>query len=105
MRTVGETDFVSHGWTGGVLTACLQRTPCEVTPSLTVAGHPISSSHAQTIGAGEIGYLSFRMTAAGHRLLRDAPGNQLGAQVTLATAADGLTPGSTTTAQISLDAF
>ena len=105
LRIVGETDFVSHGWSGGILTACLQSTPCAATAAVTVAGRPIAIGREQTIGGGEISYLSFRMTAAGHRLLADAPGNQLGAQVTVTIAGGGLTAGATATAQVSLDAF
>jgi hypothetical protein len=105
MRILGGTDFVSHGWSGGVLVACPQSTPCLGTPSVTVGGRPVATAHVQRIGAGELGYLSFRMTSAGHALLARARGNQLGATVTVSTPAEGLQVGGSASAVVSLDAF
>ncbi|HET9126423.1 MAG TPA: DUF1906 domain-containing protein [Solirubrobacteraceae bacterium] len=105
MRILGGTDFVSNGWSGGVLVACPQATPCSGTPSVTVNGRQVATSHLQWLGAGEVGYLSFRMTSAGHALLAHAPGNHLGATVTVSSPPEGLQTGGTASAVVSLDAF
>jgi hypothetical protein len=105
MRILGGTDFVSNGWSGGVLVACPQPVPCSGTPSVTVGGRKVATSHLQRLGAGEVGYLSFRMTSAGHALLAHAPGNQLGATITVSSPAAGLQTGGMASAAVSLDAF
>ncbi|HLI58375.1 MAG TPA: DUF1906 domain-containing protein [Solirubrobacteraceae bacterium] len=105
MRILGGTMFVSHGWTGGVLVACPQPTPCTATPIVRVRGHVVAISRAQTIGPEELGYLSFQMTGAGHRMLMRAPGNQLGATISVTSPAVGLAPAASASAAVSLDAF
>jgi hypothetical protein len=105
MRILGATEFVSHGWTGGVLVACPQFTPCTATPTVRVRGRAIAVSHAQKIGPEEIGYLSFQMTGAGHRMLMRAADNQLGATISVASPGVGLAPGARASAAVSLDAF
>ncbi|HEY3774626.1 MAG TPA: DUF1906 domain-containing protein [Solirubrobacteraceae bacterium] len=105
VRILGATEFVSHGWTGGVLVACPQATPCTATPTVRVGGRTIAVSRSQTIGPEEIGYLSFQMTGAGHRLLMRATGNQLGATVSVSSPTAGLVAGGTASAAVSLDAF
>jgi hypothetical protein len=59
----------------------------------------------RTIGAGEVGYLPFRLTSAGHALLKRARGNQLGVRVKVMAPAEGLLAPTTATAAIALDAF
>jgi hypothetical protein len=105
VRILGATEFVSHGWTGGVLAACPQATPCTATPTVRVRGRTVAVSRSQTIGPEEIGYLSFQMTGAGHRLLMRATGNQLGATVSVSSPTEGLVAGGTASAAVSLDAF
>ncbi len=112
LRILSETGFVSHGWSGGVLAVCLSATPCLTSTTLTERGQLIAQSQPQTLGVGELGYLSFRMTRQGHRLLSHALGNQLGARVTVTTSATTPTPatgaaapGATTSALISLASF
>jgi hypothetical protein len=105
MRILGGTEFVSHGWTGGVLVACPQPRPCTATPSVRVRGRAIAVSHPQTIGPEEVGYLSFQMTGAGHRLLMRTRGNQLGATISVTSPAAGLVPAAGASAAVSLDAF
>ena len=83
LRFIGLTEFVSHGWVGGVLAACEASTPCDTTTAL-VAGHrTIARTTPQLLGVGELGYLFFKLTPFGHRLLMHATGNQLGAYATL----------------------
>ncbi len=105
MRILGATEFVSHGWTGGVLVACPQATPCTATPTVRVGKRTVAVSRSQTIGPEEIGYLSFQMTGAGHRLLMRSAGNQLGATVSVSSPTEGLVAGATASAAVSLDAF
>ncbi len=105
VRILGATEFVSHGWTGGVLVACPQATPCTATPTVRVGHRSVAVSHTQTIGPQEIGYLSFQMTGAGHRLLMSAIGNQLGATISVSSPAIGTAPAASATAAVSLDAF
>jgi hypothetical protein len=105
MRILGATEFVSHGWTGGVLVACPQATPCTATPTVRVGRRAVAVSRSQTIGPEEIGYLSFQMTGAGHRLLMRATGNQLGATISVSSSTAGLVAGGTASAAVSLDAF
>jgi hypothetical protein len=105
VRILGGTEFVSHGWTGGILVACPQATPCTATPTVRVGRRAVAVSRSQTIGPEEIGYLSFQMTGAGHRLLMRAAGNQLGATVSVSSPTEGLVAGASTSAAVSLDAF
>ena len=105
LRLLGETDFVSRGWTGGILVACVQSAPCVATPGVTIGGATLATAHATKIGAESVGYLPFRMTSSGHRRLMSAKGNQLGATVTVRTAGAGLVAPTTATAAVSLDAF
>jgi hypothetical protein len=83
VRIVGVTDFVSNGWVGGILAGCLSATPCHVRTTLVAGGQTIASSGTEFLGANELGYLFFKLTPAGHRLIERAPGNQLGARLTL----------------------
>ena len=106
VRILGETDFVSHGWSGGILASCAARIPCSATPTVTAGGgHLVSISRPQALGAHEVGYLSFRMTSAGHAMLRAVKGNQLGARIAVTTAPTATGAASTARALISLDSF
>jgi hypothetical protein len=98
VRFVGMTDFVSHGWFGGILVSCPAGTPCPTTGTITAAGKVIASTNAATVGAGEMGYLFFLLTAAGHTLLGHTTSNQLGATVTLTSTAAGASPTGNSTA-------
>ncbi len=95
VRFVGMTDFVSHGWVGGILAACTAGAPCQTTAKIVSAGKVIAQTKATMIGAGELGYLFFSLTPTGHTLLMHANGNQLAVTVTLTNTATGT--GSTTT--------
>ena len=106
LRIIGVTDFVSHGWTGGVLAACASRTPCSATTTVTAGGgRVIAPARAQTLGAGEVGYLSFRLTGAGHAMLRATRGNQLGVGIHVTTAATAMGAATTASALVALDSF
>jgi hypothetical protein len=105
LRILGVTDFVSHGFSGGILVACRQSTPCTATPTVHIGATTVATSRPHTIGSGEIGYLSFQMTAAGHVLLMHARGNQLGVGIQVTSAATGLATASRAHALVALDAF
>jgi hypothetical protein len=122
VRFVGMTDFVSHGWFGGILVDCPPGTSCQTTGTIVAAGKVIARTAPSTVGADEMGYLFFSLTAAGHTLLAHTKSNQLGATVTLtstgavagqtsnstdpgAGAIGGTTAGSTSKARIALVSF
>ncbi|MHB1834792.1 MAG: DUF1906 domain-containing protein [Solirubrobacteraceae bacterium] len=83
LRFIGLTEFVSHGWVGGVLATCNASAPCDTTTTLVAGRQTIARSVPQLLGVGEVGYLFFKLTPYGHRLLMHAPGNQLGTYATL----------------------
>ena len=93
LKLIGTMEFVSHGWVGGILAECVATTPCQATTTL-MAGHTtVATTKPQTLGAGELGYLSFTLTSAGHRLLAKTRTNQLGVTATITTPAPaGSTP-------------
>jgi hypothetical protein len=86
LSLVGTSDFVNSHGTGGLLTACHSAlTPCSVSATITAGGTVIARAGKQTVGAGDLGYVIFVLTSAGRTMLSHAPGNQLGAQVTVAS--------------------
>jgi Domain of unknown function (DUF1906) len=99
LRTVGTTEFVSNGWTGGILAGCFAAAPCPTKFKIVAGGRTIATSTPSSLGADELGYLLFSLTAQGHALLRQAPGNQLPATLKITSGA------STATAQIVLASF
>ena len=98
VRLIGGSDFVSNGWVGGILAACTGSTPCQTSLSVHYGRKVIATSHTATLGTGELGYLFFSLTPAGHQLLTHARGNQLGVSVSVTTAG---TPGASTPAATS----
>ena len=87
LKIIGVTHFVSRGWVGGILAGCAGGTPCHVTATLSVGSTVIAQTGSEFLGANELGYLFFTLTLAGHAMLASAPGNQLGAHITLAAGA------------------
>ncbi len=83
VQVIGQTSYVGNGWTGGVLVACRQQTPCVARANVTLGGVRLAFPRTATIGAGEIGYVTYRLTNHAHELLAEARGNQLGARVTI----------------------
>ena len=83
MRFVGTSDFVSSGWVGGILAGCMSASPCQATTKIVAAGQVIAQTHVLSLGVGQLGYMMFTLTAAGHQLLMHAIGNQLPATVTM----------------------
>jgi hypothetical protein len=96
LHFIGTTDFISHGWVGGILAACTGSAPCLNTATIVSGGKVIARGTQQTMGAGESAYVFFSLTAAGHRLLIHTKANQLGATVTMTTTLAGAAPATTT---------
>jgi hypothetical protein len=70
----------------------LTLSPCQATATLSVGRTVIARTGPEPIGAGELGYLVVPLTSHGRALLTHAPGNQLGAHVSITDA-----PGTTAT--------
>jgi Domain of unknown function (DUF1906) len=87
LQILGSTSYVSNAWTGGVLAACRSSVPCVSTVRVTLAGAALAKPTTTTLGPGEIGYLTYGLNNKGHELLRAATGNQLGARLTVSSAA------------------
>jgi hypothetical protein len=97
---VGATDFVNSAGTGGILVRCRAAvSPCQVTSTVSVGRSVIARTGQEYVSAGDLGYVIFSLTASGRSMLAHAPGNQLGAQVSIT---DG---GVTATGQIALVSF
>jgi hypothetical protein len=99
VRILSATAFVANGWSGGILASCLTPAPCRATTAIVAAGHVIAWTGTKSLGANEIGYLRFRLTAAGHALLAHTHGNQLSTRVEITDA------GGTATGAIVLSMF
>jgi hypothetical protein len=98
IKLIGTTEFVSHGWVGGILAECIGTTPCQATTTLTVGRTTIARTKVQTLGAGELGYLSFSLPSAGNKLPDKSQSNQLGVTATVTSPAPaGTTPPTTGT--------
>jgi hypothetical protein len=85
LQIVGTTDFASGSGQGAILAACDAPAPCPIRTSVAVAGAPVSTTKLQTLGAGELGYLTFQLNSGGRAMLRHASGNQLGVQIRLSS--------------------
>lgn len=83
VRILSATAFVSNSWSGAMLASCLTATPCRATTTITAAGQVIARTGPESLGANEIGYLRFRLSAAGHSRLARSRGNQLSAGVNI----------------------
>jgi hypothetical protein len=100
LSLVGTSDFVNSHGIGGILAACHSSVaPCSVQVSISVGRTVIATTGPERLGAGELGYVIFSLTAAGRSMLAHAPGNQLGAQVSLTGG------GQTATGQLALVSF
>ncbi|HEY2260277.1 MAG TPA: DUF1906 domain-containing protein [Solirubrobacteraceae bacterium] len=99
LRFIGATEFVSNGWSGGILVACTASSPCLSSLTIRSAGKTIAHTGQQFLGVNELGYLHFSLTAVGHRMLLRRHGNQLPATLSITTpgtGAPGPTAGPTT---------
>jgi len=99
VRAVGVTDFVFAHGSGGILAGCASVAACPIAATLSVGRVTIATTRPELVGGNELGYLFFSLTAEGRAMLERAPGNQLGASLTLSSG------GSTATARIALVQF
>lgn len=84
VSVAGSTDYVWGGWSGGILVRCGAVYACAGATGTLNSGHTvIGSLDYGVIGGGELGYLFYSVTPAGHQLLIRAPGNQLRATLAL----------------------
>jgi hypothetical protein len=111
IRLVGGMEFVSNGWSGGVLAACVSTAPCRASTTITAGSKVIAQTNPQPLGAGMVGYLHFTLTGPGHRLLAGTTSNQLSVRVEVSSlgggASDGASASSVSVAsgQVTLAAF
>jgi hypothetical protein len=89
LRFVGATEFVSNGWSGGILAACTSSSPCISSATIRSGGRTIARTGQEFLGVNELGYLHFTLTPGGHRMLLRKRGNQLPATLTITTLGAG----------------
>jgi hypothetical protein len=99
LRLVGVTDFVSAGATGGLLAGCSGNASCAIRTTIRAGNTTIATGGPERLGANELGYLIFKLTASGRALLAAASGNQLGVYATVSQ------PGGTAHAALALVGF
>jgi hypothetical protein len=90
LRIVASTAFVYGRAIGGILAECVSQTPCASTVTITDGTTTIAQTRPEQLGAEEVGYLPFKLTAQGHSLLSARIGNQLGARVRLTQTINGV---------------
>jgi hypothetical protein len=111
IRLVGGFEFVSHGWSGGVLAACVSTAPCRASTTISARGKVIARTNPQLLGAGMVGYLHFSLTRPGHLLLSATKSNQLSVRVQVSSQGgsviDGASASSVSVAsgQVTLSSF
>ena len=93
IRLVGGMEFVSHGWSGGVLAACVSTAPCRASTTIIARGKVIARTNPQLLGAGMVGYLHFTLTGPGHLLLAHTTSNQLPVRVQVSSQGGGADDG------------
>jgi Domain of unknown function (DUF1906) len=93
IRLVGGFEFVSHGWSGGVLAACVSTAPCRASTTISARGKVIARTNPQLLGAGMVGYLHFSLTRPGHLLLAGTKSNQLSVRVQVSSQGGGVIDG------------
>jgi hypothetical protein len=93
IRLVGGMEFVSHGWSGGVLAACVSTTACRASTTIAADGKVIAQTNPQLLGAGMVGYLHFSLTRQGHVLLANTTSNQLSVRVQVSSQNGGANDG------------
>jgi hypothetical protein len=91
LQLVSGSDFVTPGGFGSTLAQCTASVPCRVTTTVTSGSTVIAATKPEYIGARQLGFLRFQLSAAGRALLARASGNQL--PVTVAVSGQGITAG------------
>src|SRR5581483_3894335 len=84
LQLIQGAGFVSsQTGTGLVLVACDGASPCHVTVNAEAGGKRIAHSKPQFLGPDELGYLRFKLSPSGRRMLQNARGNQLAVRITV----------------------
>jgi hypothetical protein len=83
LQILGRTDFVNSSGVGGILASCVSASPCAGKTKIAVGKTVIATTGTEVLGANQVGYLFFNLTAAGRSMLDHAGGNQLGTTVTV----------------------
>ncbi len=91
VKLVNAVDYVSYHGAGGILAACHNAPMCQIRTTIKVGRLTVAHTGPEYLGANELGYLIFSLTSRGRALLRNARGNQLGAQLTLTSPAGSVT--------------
>jgi Arylsulfotransferase (ASST) len=88
LRIIGTSEYVSDDGFGSILAHCVGPIPCHVTATLSVGSTVIAHTGSEFVGANELGYLSFTLTAAGRAAITSSAkhGNQLGVHLSLSDA-------------------
>jgi hypothetical protein len=86
LRILSATAFAYHDSGGGLLVDCLATTPCQTSVKLWHGHTTLAQTNSKYLGPGELGYLSFKLTSAGHSLLASSRGNQVSAHVYISDA-------------------
>jgi hypothetical protein len=82
LRIGGVTTFVSRGG-GAILAGCINAAQCHASVTLSLGRIVIARSGPVPVGANELGYAFFTLSARGRRALANASGNQLAARLTV----------------------
>lgn len=91
LRILSATAYAYRDSVGGLLVDCASLTPCITKVSLWHGHTTLAQTGAQWLGAGELGYLSFKLTPAGHSMLASNKANQISSHVYIS---DGTTTSS-----------
>jgi hypothetical protein len=83
LQFADTTGFVSSTGKGSILVACYALLPCDLRATLSVGGTVIASTPSEHLGVAELGEQYFQLNSTGQELLANAPGNQLGVQISL----------------------
>jgi hypothetical protein len=81
LRILSATAYAYRDSVGGLLVDCISTAPCRTTLKLWHGHTTLATTGAQSLGAGEVGYLTFKLTSAGRSMLLSSQGNQIGAHV------------------------
>lgn len=85
---LGGTDFATANGQGAILGVCYAAVRCSVRGTVSAGGTRIATIAQRYLGANEVGYIQFQLTARGRTLLAGAQGNQLAIQVRLSNGGD-----------------
>lgn len=83
LRILSATAYTYRDSVGGLLVDCISTTPCMTKVTLWHGHTTFAQTAAQWLGAGELGYLTFKLSPAGHSMLASSKGNQVSSHVTI----------------------